>query len=265
MTTIIIKNADFSGGRLVGYNCPIADASICSFFGSTLEDSVRNFGTGTELVPVGSPAILDEYSMRPNISNYLQSAVTQGAAMTIMAVVKPETNTGGNLTDRSLICGTEAIDTGTDRSGFVMGLLASGTAGQYLYASQVMYRGVVGSGTTSVSATPPGQITNPTFGWQFLSFTFNKRTSDNKFEVQARSHTTGQASFVVVSTETDYTAPAPARGIRIGTNYRTDVGNITKGADLAHLTVVPRVLTLVEQQMLYNSVKRRLAAFGHTI
>lgn len=263
MTTIIIKNADYSGGRLVGYQCPIADAQICSFFGGTLDDSMRNFGAGAELSVVGAPVVLNEYSIRPNISNYLQSAVTQGAAMTIMAVVKPETNTGGNLTDRSLICGTEAIDTGTDRSGFAMGLLASGTAGQYLYMGPTVYRGVTGSGTASITASAPGQISNPTFDWQFVSITVNKRTSDNKTELQARSITTGQVSSVVVSTETDYTFPA--RGIRIGAAYRTDAGVIPKGSDMAHLTVVPRVLLLAEQQVLYNSVKRRMAAFGHTI
>jgi hypothetical protein len=263
MTTIIIKNADFSGGRLVGYKPPIADAQICSFFGGSLDDSVRNFGTGAELVPVGTPTIVDDFFIRPNITNYLQSAVTQGAAMTVMAVVKPETNTGGNLTDRSLICGTEAIDTGTDRSGFAMGLLASGTVGQYLYMSPTVYRGVTGSGTASITTSAPGQISNPTFDWQFVSITVNKRTSDNKTELQARSITTGQVSSVVVSTETDYTFPA--RTIRIGANYRTDAGAIPKGSDMAHLTVVPRVLTLVEQTVLYESVKRRMTAFGHTI
>lgn len=263
MTTIIIKNANFAGGRLVGYRSPISDAQICAFFGGSLEDSVRNFGTGPELSPVGTPTMVDEFFMRPNITNYLQSAVAQGAAMTVLAVVKPETNTGGNLTDRSLICGTESIDTGTDRSGFVVGLLASGTAGQFLYMSPTVYRGITGAGTANITTSAPGQISNPAFNWQFVSVTINRRASDNRTEVQARSLTTGQASSVVVSAEADYTFPN--RGIRIGTNYRTDAGAITKGSDMAHLTVVPRVLTLSEQTVLYESVKRRLAAFGQTI
>jgi hypothetical protein len=264
MTTIIIKNADYSGGRLVGYTPPIADASLCAFFGGSLQDCVRNFGTGADLTPVGFPTILDEYSARLNSANFFNSEITQGAAMTVMCVVKPELNTGGNLTDRAIICGTAGIDAGTDRSGFEVSLLSPGTAGNWLQPTGTMNRGVVGSGSTSIAAAASGPTGLNPFPFQFLSFTFEKRTSDSLFAVQGRNLSSGFASSVVVSTGvTDYTPPA--RTVRVGSYYRTEAGAITRGPDLAHLTIVPRVLSLSEQTAMYNSVKRRMAAFGITV
>ncbi|WBG63406.1 hypothetical protein ELR50_11215 [Pseudomonas citronellolis] len=259
MTTFVIKNADFSGGRLVDYDCPIPDAQVCSWLGGGLDDAVRNFGSGDELVVGGAPMAIDDLWCRVSAAGFLETGEVMTGNMTFIVVPRlvGSLATGVN---RPAIISNESGDA-LVKAGYTL-WMGTPTAPEtrniwsnlvYTAPNGTQYIANSGLKNAERDITKPlfviGEATRHTSGWL--------RTTIETYSEPAESQGINAGAF---------TGPFEFPGnIRIGAMHRADSSAMMAPVDVAFVMVVQRLLTEAEKRKVYNSVRRRFAAFGVTI
>ncbi|MCY1396596.1 hypothetical protein D9M71_115740 [compost metagenome] len=257
MTTFIIKNADFSGGRLVDYDSPVADAEVCAWLGGSLPDAARNFGTQGELSIRGGPVVMDDLWCRVSGAGFFETSTHLARDTTFIVVTKSvgDLTTGAN---RPAIISNEAGDA-TVKAGYTMWMGAP-TAPETRYIwSNLVYTDATNKQWIGNSGLKLGNVKEP----MFLIGETTRNPSD-WLRTTIENFTTPVESNGV--TAGGYAGPFSFPGnIRIGAMHRTDAGAMIGPVDIAFVMIVPRLLSATEKQRVYNSVKRRFASFGIAI
>ncbi len=263
MTTFVSKTANFAGGRLVDYDCPIADASVCVWLGGSLDDAVRNFGTGADLEVAGAPQVIDELWCRVNGAAFFQTDALRANENTLVAVYRLVGANAQSGANRPTIIGNEAPD-GTGRSGFTLYADGNDAANEKIIAAAVQHtneNGTLVSTIPSVVVGTRGRNT-PQFG-----LVSEARLASGLSRVRAELLT---APTAAAQTDQNATTAIPPVNLgqpayRIGASNRTDSSALIGQVDIAFAAIIPRLLTDVEKALVYASVKRRFSAFGITI
>lgn len=249
MTKIIVKGADFSGGKIASYTPPVAGSSLCAFVGDADESTwLRNFGSGKDLViGAGKPYSVDAAFRRFGASNFLQSDAFRTPAITMLSVyrsITPVANYSAILsserdyTDNGRRgCALNRINTQDSPYAAAFGTNAGGTAYQALTSN-------LAASTSPAFAV--GQLEDQTTGVrvQALRKTAPAQTGPNL--------SPGLATMKTMADEANYP-------LRVGHTYRSFQGT---EIDIGFVAVYPRILTEVEIEAVYQSVKRRFAALG---
>lgn len=252
MTTIIVKDADFSGGKLAHYSPPVAGATLCAFVGDADDSTwLRNFGSGSDLViGAGKPVSVDQAFRRFGAANHLVSDSPRTAATTMLAVYRsilPVNNYSAILsserdhTDNGRRgCALNRINTSDAPYAAAFGTNAAGTAYQAL--------------TSNLNAAD-----SPAFAVGVIE------DLNNGVRVQAIRKTApeqvgpnlspGLATMKMTADEYKYP-------LKVGHTYRSFTGT---EIDIGFVAVYPRVLTTTEIDKIYQSVKRRFTALGVAI
>lgn len=252
MTTIIVKNANFSGGKIANYTPPVAGASLCAFVGDADESTwLRNFGSGANLVVgAGKPASVDAAFRRFGASNFLQSDTPRTPATTMLAVyrsITPVNNYSAiisserDYTDNGRRgCALHRINTQDAPYAAAFGTNAAGTAYQALTSNL--------EASTSL-AFAVGLIEDQANGVRVQVL---RKTAPAQ---NGPSLSPGLVSMKTMPDEASYP-------LRIGHTYRSFQG---VEIDIGFVAVYPRILTSAEIESIYQSVARRFTALGITI
>ncbi|MDN6874640.1 hypothetical protein QO209_19545 [Pseudomonas citronellolis] len=259
MTTFVIKNADFSGGRLVDYDCPIPDAQVCSWLGGGLDDAVRNFGTGDELVVGGAPMAIDDLWCRVSAAGFLETGELLTKDMTFIVVPRlvGELGTSAN---RPAVISNESGDA-TVKAGYTLWMGKPNAPETRNIWSNLLFTADGGTQYVANSGLKSADrdITKPLFliGESTRSSSGYLRSTIETYSTPTESQAINAGAF---------TGPFEFSGnMRIGAMHRTDSTAMSAPVDVAFVMMVQRLLTTAEKQKVYNSVRRRFAAFGVTI
>lgn len=259
MTTFISKDADFSGGRLVDYDCPILDAGVCAWLGGGLSDAVRNFGTGPDLTVVGSPTPIDDLFLRVSGAAYLQTEQLRTAESTVVVVYRNVDPAANGVNRPSIL----SNDTGTAalRNGLS---LYSGPGDGYAGAASISHVNQPANTLATLAQTLAVGARNVLAPQFFVAEEARQVSGLSKLTI---STLTIPAETKTLSLGGSSTPPMDiSQGpYRIGASYRNDAAALIGAVDVAFVAIIPRVLSAAEKQTLYNSVKRRFAAYGITI
>lgn len=250
MTTIIVKNADFSGGRIAGYTPPVAGATTMAFVGDSDDaTSTRNFGSGGAITKVGQPASIDAAFRRfVDTTAFFNTPSIYTPNMTILGVYRTITP----LTGFGVIASSERNNADGGRRG--AGLLRSNT---------VETVGMNTYGTNAGATYSNGANTTADTSPAFVAGQVIPSGSATQSKIWRR--TAAQQAVVGSVSAQPTTVPAAdeaANPLRIGANYR---GIALGSIDLAFVAIFPRALTLTEIDLMYVSVKKRMTALGITI
>lgn len=251
MTTIFVKNADFSGGRLAHYAPPVAGAALCAFVGDS-DDSVwlRNFGSGADLaIGAGSPSIVDQAFRRFGTLNFLNSDAYRTPQLTMLAVyrsITPVSNYSSILSSER-----EAGD--------------GGRRGCVLNRNNTTDAAYVGAFGTSSSGASQGSFSNlsAAVGPSFVAGTIENITTGARSQA-FRKTSPSQDGPIINGTLLNQQPAADEASypLRVGHSYRSYV---LSDIDIGFVAVYPRVLSAAEISQMYSSVRKRFAALGVSI
>jgi hypothetical protein len=251
MTTIIVKDADFSGGPIRYFEPPIADATVCSFVGDATV-GLKNYGTLGDLTQVGSPVQVDGLFKRfLNGTNYLVTPAYRTLNTSIMVVYR---GVGVPASNYAVVVSSERDHADGGRRGISLvrnlssyGLITS-TFGTLNGASQ----------SVAITMTQADHAANFAFGkW------YPNGPSSSSF-IERLTAVAANATTVSVGNATQLPAAdeATAGLLRVGSSYRS-FG--VEACDIAFIMVVPRLISNAERDKVYASLKTRFAHFGVTL
>lgn len=254
MTTIIVKNMDFSGGRIAHYTPPVSGASLCAFVGDKTDaDYLRNFGTGSDLEPHGVHASIDAGFRRFSLINYLQSSFARTENTTILAVCRQVTAAKNGI----VMSSERDIATG-GRRGLSLAARGTAEAKPYILAG--------GSSDTNTTSSLLLTLTEASTAPSFLVGTAKPRPNSAagtavsvarlSVPIQSMETSYGNATLAITSDEAGYP-------MRVGRGYLelSAIGDV----DIGFIAAYDRILTTTEQAQMLQSVRRRFASLGITI
>lgn len=264
MTTIIVKGANYAGGKLQYYEAPIADLTVCSWLGL---DNIynRNFGTlgGTNTV-VGSPVKQDELFRRFDLNNYLITPTYRKPITSMFAVFRdvsplPVVQDFGFMisSERDAMNGAN-YNGGRRGITFARGYAIGGSSYQIVTSIHGDNAGIDYAVSSSVVANQNVLTQAATFSESSASGTGGARAKTYRFtDVAANGTTTDTAVASTLDLADEASYP-----FLVGRSYRTAYN---KPIDLAFIAIGERLWTAAEKQALYDSVKRRFTALGGTM
>lgn len=249
MTTIYIKNRDFSGGKLANYTMPVEGATLSAWVGDDDPDfAFRNLASGADLTYTSAPTKSEDFWRDFSISagKFLTSDVARVAGnMTLMAVMKKVV---GVSTNGPALSTEQAV--GVGRRGFT------------LYQPADLYKVAIQCSRYDLADTRIYASTDNASA--SAKCVFGTYTEDGtKNEVISYNMTESTVSTPNNSTNAAYqydSATEAGVNFRIGGNYL--VGASTAVNQIAYVAVWPRALTPTERATAYASVKRRATSFG---
>lgn len=249
MTTIIVKNADFSGGRLAHYLPPVDGATLCAFVGDQDDSaSLRNFGSGGDLqIGAGYPASVDEAFRRFSHLHYLKSDAFRTESTTLLAVYRSVTP----LTGHGVVIASERDVADGGRRGCA---LVRNNTTENLYVAAF---GTAANNTVQNLSSNLPAAASPAFVAGVV-----EPYAPTGVKLKSYRMTPTVATGPLTSNALANIAPAADEAsfpFRIGNNYR---GVVMGEIDIGFVAVYPRALTVEEMEALYQSVKRRFAALG---
>lgn len=267
MTTIIVKNANFAGGKLLHYEPPVSDLKVCAWIGGDDAVCLRNFGTlGDLLMPSSTPVQqADGLFRRFNGTAFLTLPLERKTSMTVIAVTR-DTSQPPSGAQFAYVLSSER-DSGIDghnynggRRGFSFLRRYNNTvAGAYEHAATNF--GDSAGAVFSITS----QITNPEATPLCVKVESQPSTTGTSTKVYRL--TAAAANSSLASSANATTLPDPDEAgypMRVGLPYRTNALT-PKDLDIAFLAVADRILTQAESDALFASIKRRFTAFGMTI
>lgn len=255
MTTIIVKNANFSGGRIAHYSPPVAGATLCAFVGDQDDGTwLRNFGSGADLnVGLGTPTKVDASFRRFDPANFIVGPAYRTPATTLIAVyrsVAPITKHGMLLSSErpsAFDSGQRGITLMRESTGETVRASILGTSAGAPAASAIVTPVAPAGAAFVISTVIPNAPTG-------------MKSSLKRFSAPESSLISGSSTNVTFAPASD----EAAYPFRIGANYlpvQTGLGPI----DVGFVAVFPFELTTAEKDAMYHSVQKRFAAFGVTI
>lgn len=246
MTTIIVKNADFSGAPLAGYVPPVPGATLAAFVGDPDPDiALRNFGSGADLVLAASmPQDAGGGFRTFSSTNHMISDAHYASETTLMAVMK------GQPTEWMAALSSERTLSGSNRRGLTLRMKKA--------ESRVTIAAAGDSGVQRESDLVVPSLTIPR-----CAIGTAAPSGTGGTQVQIHDMTLGQSGPVVTGTapSTRPTADEASWPFLIGANY---VGTAIQG-DIAFVAVWPFALSSAQRALMYQSVKKRMAALGSAI
>lgn len=265
MTTIIVKNANFAGGKLLHYEPPVSDLLVCSWVGGDDAVCQRNFGTlGDLAMPAGTPVQqADGLFRRFNANNYFQLPTERKASMTVIAVTRDVAPPAagavyGQILSSERDSGIDGHNYNGGRRGFVAArgynVSANGTYDLRAYN--------YGDNAGTPFAITPTLVANDATP---IASAFTSQPDTTGTSAQVFRLTAVAANSALVKTAIASTLPDPDEAgyqLRVGKNYRAVA---VQDIDIAFLAVAARILTQAERDAMYASIKRRFTAFGITI
>lgn len=248
MTTILVRNADFSGAPLYGYRPPVDGASLCAFVGDE-RAYLRNFGSGDDLaIGAGNPQPVDAAFRRFSAGDYLVSPSYRTEATTLIVVAR-KVGTSGFANPMSAERnaddgGRRGIALNLDNANSRMTATVYGTSG--------------GANTTLTSYVTAD--TNP----GFYAATYRPDSSSGTRTTAYRlteAVGTGANSLSTNATmePTDDEDEFP---FVIGATHRSFS---SQEVDIGFVAAYPRVLTTAELALIHASVAKRFEALGFLI
>lgn len=258
MTTIIVKNADFSADRIQHYVPPVEGAVLCAFVGDENADTMlRNFGTAADLqINTGHPAYQGGGFRRFNSGNSLLSPVHYTPQQTILVVSRAVYVDGETPKSFSVAISSER-NTETGRAGG--GVMRNANAD---HMAAIYYRDNNPGHTTLIARPFVNQTEATSAGFVAATVDFDgdslRLAIDRITDPVASSSAvmTGDAEYGPQLDEADYP-------YLIGVTYR---GNPEfSPLDIGFVAVYPRILTAAEIASIHQSVKKRFDSLGVTI
>ena len=244
---LVAKGLDFSDLDM-GYNAAVQSGlQYLNFFGGSARRAARNLGDDTAVDVVGSPVHGAVASlMTPNV-NYVRTKTLQAPDTTLLICA--------NLTDASaLLMGTyygpRVTGDGVNNARGLNLWTIQGTAGDGL-----VQIGCVAGATSGVSGAASANFDTPLLaqpvGWTFLSFSIG-----TAMHGYARNHTSGATRELDSAQQLDRnTVP-----FQIGSS--PVAAGFAASTEIAFAAIYSRILTDVEKDAMYQSVKRYMAAKG---
>lgn len=252
MTTIIVKNRDFSAGNFVHYVPPVDGAEVFSFVGGNDNLFVKNFGSLNDLdvgAGAGTPVVVDDVYRRFNQVNWLVTPATRSTATTILAVHRDV----APIAAHGILIGNDRQHADGGRRGMV---LSRSSTDKSVLGWVNGTSGGTNVGPASTLAIIPGDAA--------FTAAIVKPTATTGAQLKVAMLSNPQQFKAYVANTEATIAPAAdeaAFPFRVGRHYRAAGGDI----DIGFVAVYPRELTDVELQKIYASVKKRFAAFGVAI
>jgi hypothetical protein len=255
MTTIIVKNADFSAGRISHYSPPVQGATLCAFVGDADDNTcLRNFGSGADLVvSVGAPASQGAAFRQFSYQNYLTAG---GAYFTPNTTLLMLHRTVGAITNWGIGIASERTHADGGRRGVNLNRYNSGQR----ISAAVM--GTSGGAQAQVTAnTGATDDASPTPA--FVAATFQPAGSGSRVDIyrvsapakSASSSNTTNATLVPTADESSYP-------FRVGHSYLSSAYGLL---DIGFVAAFPRLLSYAEITKMYASVQKRFASLGVTV
>ncbi|MBF8651480.1 hypothetical protein IRZ81_11800 [Pseudomonas putida] len=259
MTTIIVKDADFSSGDLINYAPPVSGATLCAFVGDTRDAaSLKNYGSGQNLsVYQGAPKAQGDGFRRFGAFDSYKTDSYYTPEMTMLVVARSVYP----LTDQfGIVISSERDNSDGGRRG--AGIVRLNNA-DYL---RMYVNGTLNGAPTAPNTNTQVPGVTQANSAAFSSGTFAPGTTPNTVVLGAQRHSAPTVARSVVSDANPTLAPASNESsfpLLVGSHYRPS-GNFAP-VDIGFVAVYPRVLTAEEIQKMYASVKRRFASFGVAI